>query len=184
MSDLESQCKESLLKVFVHDPALLSAEDLSNIARWAMKTAIVAAYCNPGSERRLQPDIAKAFYENDRMLPHCIVFLGTYRGGLEGLRFSKEIPRYLDIENPGWNDVAIYDWTASILAAVLKVIVLPSRTWPYSFEIEFPERRPLAPVWPARLSSLAWPVYPAHRESDVVLSSYAILSGRIEIGRG
>lgn len=182
MSELESGCKDSLMKIFVADVSVLDEQDLRNIARWSIKTAIIASYAHQDISGRLSLEISNAFFRNRIAPPHSAVYFGSYRGSwLHGFRFSKEIPRFLRIDNDGYSGPEIYDWTASVLGAVLKVVLFPPQVWRRPLRFTFPQRRPLAPAWPIRLSTIDWPVLPNHVEVDVVLSSYALLSGQIEL---
>ena len=77
---------------------------------------------------------------------------------------------------------AIYDWTAALGYLLFKVVLLPQMLWDRPGMVDFPEPKPLVPIWPEPVTTpFDWPPSVWHTESDLVLSSFALVGTHVQL---
>ncbi|WP_328525652.1 hypothetical protein [Kribbella sp. NBC_00359] len=168
MSALETAALPILSPMIQERPAELAAEDLETVVTWAVKTAIV--FSQTGNQRDgISAEQGRWVYDHQTPPPNTMAWLGRYRGSTSPAHACKIQNRHLTLSRPSRPAelYSAYDWTASIGALLIKVLLTPPAFWEERMTTRPTTELPLLAAWPAPAEPLQWPPDMAFEEDGL-----------------
>ncbi|MET7999336.1 hypothetical protein [Nonomuraea glycinis] len=182
MSALEGRTRPLLTSLLRGESQQPDEASLSDVAFWAVKTAIVTA--QTGRQKvAVAPEHCQWLYENQGPPLHTVVWMGSYAGGASRPQNWRLHARRLTLGQNDESGISYvgYDWTAGLGALLLKVLLLPPSLWGSPLAIKLQRRARLSQIWPPAMSPVSFPSAEIFSTSDLADLSMELVGSRIDV---